>query len=60
MTPTPSLPFGVLICTKEILRYESKYYKKGVQSGAALGRAVEWLNDFFQANPSAKISNRKA
>jgi len=28
-------------------------HKMGVQSGAELGRAVEWLSDFFRANPES-------
>jgi len=28
-------------------------HKMGVQSGAELGRAVEWLSDFFRANPAS-------
>jgi FixJ family two-component response regulator len=31
-------------------------HKMGVQSGAELGRAVEWLSDFFQPQPSAEAS----
>jgi FixJ family two-component response regulator len=35
-------------------------HKMGVQSGAELGRAVEWLSDFFRANPdSGQIKGRK-
>jgi FixJ family two-component response regulator len=35
-------------------------HKMGVQSGAELGRAVEWLSDFFHANPaSGQIKGRK-
>jgi RNA polymerase sigma factor (sigma-70 family) len=34
-------------------------HKMGVQSGAELGRAVEWLSDFFRANPaSGQIKGR--
>jgi len=28
-------------------------HKMGVQSGAELSRAVEWLSDFFRANPAS-------
>jgi FixJ family two-component response regulator len=31
-------------------------HKMGVQSGAELGRAVEWLSDFFQPKPTAHTS----
>jgi FixJ family two-component response regulator len=35
-------------------------HKMGVQSGAELGRAVEWLSDFFRANPeSGQFKGRK-
>lgn len=35
-------------------------HKMGVQSGAELGRAVEWLSDFFRANPeSGQIKGQK-
>jgi FixJ family two-component response regulator len=35
-------------------------HKMGVQSGAELGRAVEWLSDFFRANPeSVQFKGRK-
>lgn len=35
-------------------------HKMGVQSGAELGRAVEWLSDFFRANPeSDQFKGRK-
>ena len=30
-------------------------HKMGVQSGAELGRAVEWLSDFFRATPAPNV-----
>jgi FixJ family two-component response regulator len=35
-------------------------YKMGVQSPAELGRAVEWLGEFFQAAPALDIARRQS
>jgi FixJ family two-component response regulator len=34
-------------------------HKMGVQSGAELGRAVEWLSDFFRTGPAAGAGGEK-
>lgn len=31
-------------------------HKMGVQSGAELGRGVEWLSDFFQIKPASSAT----
>jgi FixJ family two-component response regulator len=31
-------------------------HKMGVQSGAELGRAVEWLSDFLRSKPTASAT----
>src|SRR6201987_2925098 len=59
--PNKQIADGLGVSETTVKAHRSQVmHKMGVQSGAELGRAVEWLSDFFSGNPeSRQIKGRK-